>query len=76
MRVIWLVDQDAVEDQDYKLDDIMPFWQLTSEQDWELCERAQRGVSSSRYVPGPYSSHKEYNVDRFIRWYLNQLSVE
>jgi hypothetical protein len=39
-------------------------------------ERAHRGVNSSRYVPGPYSSHKEYNVDRFVRWYLHRLSVE
>lgn len=76
VRVIWLVDQDAVEGKDYELEDIMPFWQLTSEQDWELCERAQRGVNSSRYAPGPYSSHKEYNVDRFVRWYLQRLSVE
>jgi len=53
----------------------MPFWQLTSEQDWELCERVQRGVSSSRYVPGPLSQYKEYNVEAFIRWYLKELST-
>jgi Rieske 2Fe-2S family protein len=76
VRVLWLVHQDAVEGEDYELDEIMPFWQLTSEQDWELCERAQRGVNSSRYTPGPLSSHKEYNVDRFLRWYLRQLSIE
>lgn len=76
VRVIWLVDQQAVEGKDYQLEDIMPFWQLTSEQDWDLCERAQRGVNSSRYTPGPYSSYKEYNVDRFVRWYLQRLSVE
>ena len=76
VRVIWLVHEDAVEDRDYQLEDIMPFWQLTSEQDWELCERAQRGVNSSRYVPGPFSSYKEYNVDRFVRWYLQRLLIE
>ena len=51
----------------------MPFWQLTSEQDWELYEAAQLGVQSSGYRPGPYSTHKEYNVERFVRWYLEQL---
>ena len=51
----------------------MPFWQLTSEQDWELCERVQRGVRHSRFTPGPYSTFKEYNVDGFVRWYLRQL---
>lgn len=76
VRVMWLVDQDAVEGRDYRLDQVMPFWQLTSEQDWQLCERAQRGVNSTRYLPGPYSTYKEYNVDAFVRWYLKKLSIE
>ena len=74
VRVTWLVDQDAVEGRDYRLEELMPFWQLTSEQDWDLCQRAQRGVCSSGYRPGPLSSHKEYNVDAFLQWYLNRLS--
>jgi Rieske 2Fe-2S family protein len=72
-RVLWLVDQDAVEGRDYSLDDLLPFWQLTSEQDWEICGNQQRGVESSAYRPGPYSRYKEYNVDRFVRWYLKKL---
>jgi Rieske 2Fe-2S family protein len=74
LRVTWLVDEKAVEGSDYQLDELMPFWQLTSEQDWELCERVQRGVNSSRYTPGPFSTYKEYNVDSFVRWYLQHLS--
>jgi glycine betaine catabolism A len=74
VRVTWLVDEDAVEGQDYRLEDIMPFWQMTSEQDWALCEQAQRGISSSRYLPGPLSTYKEYNVDAFLEWCLDQLS--
>jgi Rieske 2Fe-2S family protein len=76
VRVTWLVDAAAVEGQDYQLQDIMPFWQLTSEQDWALCERAQRGVNSSRYLPGPLSTYKEYNVAGFTRWYLHQMTNE
>jgi Rieske 2Fe-2S family protein len=76
VQVTWLVHQDAVEGEDYQLDDIMPFWQLTSEQDWELCERADRGIKSSGYRPGPLSTYKEYNVDAFLRWYLQQLLAE
>jgi len=72
-RVMWLVHPEADEGRDYELDKLMPFWQLTSEQDWELCEFAQTGVSSSAYRPGPYSTHKEYNVDAFVRWYLEAL---
>jgi Rieske 2Fe-2S family protein len=73
VRVTWLVDAGAVEGKDYQLENIMPFWQLTSEQDWELCVRVQKGIRSSHYVPGPLSTYKEYNVDGFIGWYLRQL---
>ena len=52
VRVTWLVHEDAVEGRDYQLEKLMPFWQLTSEQDWALCERQQKGVNSSRYQPG------------------------
>jgi Rieske 2Fe-2S family protein len=72
--VMWLVDGEAEEGRDYRLDDLLPFWQLTSEQDWKLCEQAQRGVSSSAYEPGPYSTYKEYNVEGFVRWYLRRLA--
>ena len=74
VRVMWLVDEQAVEGVDYELESLLPFWKLTSEQDWELCERAQKGVRSSQYRPGPYSTSKEYNVDAFVRWYLQKMS--
>ena len=51
----------------------MPFWQLTSEQDWVICEHQQTGINSSAYTPGPYSTFKEYNVDSLVRWYLKKL---
>jgi glycine betaine monooxygenase A len=72
-RVSWLVHEDAVEGRDYQLDKLMPFWQLTSEQDWAICERQQKGVDSTAYEPGPYSKYKEYNVDAFVRWYVKTL---
>lgn len=73
IQVSWLVHEEAVEGKDYRLEDLLPFWQLTSEQDWEICERQQKGVSSSAYSPGPYSSFKEYNVNGFIQWYRQML---
>jgi Rieske 2Fe-2S family protein len=72
-RVYWLVHEDAREGIDYQLEALKPFWQLTSEQDWELCERVQTGVTSTAYRPGPLSKGREYNLDAFIRWYLRQL---
>lgn len=76
IRVWWLVAAEAQEGKDYDLAKLMPFWQLTSEQDWEICERQQRGVNSSAYSPGPYSTYKEYNVDGFVRWYMKLLGVK
>lgn len=75
VRVWWLVDAKAVEGRDYELATLMPFWQLTSEQDWVICERQQRGINSSAYSPGPYSPYKEYNVESFVRWYLKSLAA-
>lgn len=72
-QVIWLVHENAVEGRDYQLSELMPFWELTSVQDWELCRNAQRGVMSSQYRPGPLSTFKEYNVEAFRRWYLKKL---
>jgi glycine betaine monooxygenase A len=73
IRGYWLVHEDAREGEDYALDKLLPFWQLTNEQDWEICKWQQKGVDSIGYEPGPLSQHKEYNVDAFIRWYLQQM---
>jgi glycine betaine catabolism A len=44
------------------------FWELTNRQDWALSERAQKGISSKGYEPGPYSNREELLIalDRFI----------
>ena len=73
MRGYWLVDEKAQEGRDYQLDKMLPFWHLTNEQDWNICKWQQKGVDSVGYVPGPLSSRFEYNVDAFIRWYLQQM---
>jgi Rieske 2Fe-2S family protein len=73
VTVQWLVDAGAIEGRDYTLDRLLPFWQLTSEQDWDLCERNQAGVRSPAYVPGPYSRTREYNVAAFVDWYLERI---
>jgi Rieske 2Fe-2S family protein len=75
VTVQWLVDARAEEGRDYTLERLLPFWQLTSEQDWSLCERNQRGVSSPAFVPGPYSPSREYNVIAFVDWYLGRMQA-
>ena len=73
IRVHWLVDRDAQEGSDFTLEQLLPFWQLTSEQDWGLCERNYAGVRSPAYIPGPYSPSREYNVEAFVDWYLARM---
>jgi glycine betaine catabolism A len=75
IQVTWLVDAKAQEGRDYELDVLLPFWKLTSEQDWTICERQQRGVDSRAYTPGPLSPSKEYNVESFLTWYTQILSA-
>jgi len=73
IRVTWLVHAEAVLGRDYSLERLLPFWQRTSEQDWELCHAQQQGVRSSAYQPGPYAEHWEKNVIQFVNWYVEQL---
>ena len=55
--------------------DVVDFWDVVNRQDWAICERQQKGVDSSAYEPGPYSTFKEYNVDAFVRWYVKMLAA-
>lgn len=75
IRMIWLVDGKAEEGKDYELEKLLPFWLLTAEQDWHICTNQQAGVNSHAYTPGPLSIYKEYNLDRFIRWYLQEMKA-
>lgn len=69
IEVTWLVDGEAREGVDYELASLLPFWELTSEQDWCICERQQQGVTSRGYRPGPLAPGREDNVERFLAWF-------
>jgi phenylpropionate dioxygenase-like ring-hydroxylating dioxygenase large terminal subunit len=45
------------------------FWEITNRQDWHLSERAQLGIGSRAYEPGPYSNREEllHALDRLIQ---------
>jgi len=74
IKVYWLVHKDAQEGVDYELDKLMPFWQRTSEQDWDICEWNQKGVESPAYEGGPLSYAREFNLTTFQDWYLKKVS--
>ncbi|AEM84137.1 aromatic ring-hydroxylating oxygenase subunit alpha [Streptomyces violaceusniger] len=74
LRTTWLVHADAVEGADYDLDTLTKVWKATNDQDAVFVARAQRGVSSPAYLPGPYSP-TEYQVEAFINWYITRLKA-
>ncbi|MBM3568972.1 MAG: aromatic ring-hydroxylating dioxygenase subunit alpha [Alphaproteobacteria bacterium] len=74
--VWWLVDRDAVEGKDYTLDRLLPFWKDVSEQDWQICEDVQAGISSSSYEPGPFSKVQETNVAHYLDWYIGEMTAK
>ncbi|MCF1595850.1 aromatic ring-hydroxylating oxygenase subunit alpha [Streptomyces muensis] len=74
VRTTWLVHADAVEGVDYDLDTLTKVWKATNVQDAVFVERAQRGVSSPAYVPGPYAP-TEAQVEAFVNWYVTRLEA-
>lgn len=75
LRTTWLVHEDAVEGQDYDLEALTGVWRQTNAQDGTFVARAQLGVSSPAYEPGPYT-RSEYQVDAFCNWYITRLREE
>jgi glycine betaine catabolism A len=51
----WLFNPVNEGDPAFNPKDAIEFWDVTNRQDWDICERSQQGVRSSRYEPGPYS---------------------
>ncbi len=65
----WLVHKDAVEGEDYDVENLSHVWDATNRQDRDLAEENQRGINSLGYEPGPYSETFEFGVINFLDWY-------
>lgn len=50
--------------------DAVEFWDLVNRQDWAVCERVQRGISSRAHGHGWYLPIEDYSLD--IRRYIAQ----
>jgi len=71
-EIIWFVHEDAVEGQDYKIDDLIWLWDVTTVADKRIIEMNQDGVNSRFYQPGPYAP-MEVHTQRFVQTYLDAL---
>jgi Rieske 2Fe-2S family protein len=67
----WLFDPDTVAAPGFDAQDAIDFWHTTNQQDWELSDLAQAGISSRGYQPGPYSNREDLLM-AFDRWVLER----
>lgn len=68
----WLFAKEELERPGFDPSDAVEFWEQTNQQDWELSDRAQRGISSVGYRPGPYSNREELLI-ALDRWVLGRV---
>ena len=68
----WLVDGKAEEGKDYQLAHLTAFWEITGDQDGQLCENNFKGIESNAYKPGPYGPVED-QVINFVDWCVKQL---
>ncbi|WP_299651432.1 aromatic ring-hydroxylating dioxygenase subunit alpha [uncultured Jannaschia sp.] len=75
VRTKWLVHKDAVEGEDYDLENLTSVWRTTNAEDAHLVGLAHQGVSSAGYRPGPYSRYTERALDEFATWYVDRMTA-
>jgi glycine betaine catabolism A len=68
----WLMHPSEIANADFDPSDAVEFWDVTNRQDWALSDRAQAGIASSGYRPGPYSNREEL-LAAFDRWVIDQV---
>lgn len=68
VRCEFLYAPETLADPRHDPDDAAGFWDEVNREDWAICERTQRGVSSRAYRPGPYS-RRESLAAAFDRYY-------
>ena len=71
----WYVNDRAVAGLDFDVDELTHVWRTTNRQDVALCEGAQLGVGSRRYVPGPLHPQRESAVAAALDVYLEMMDA-
>ena len=69
-EITWLVKESAEEGKDYKLDELIWLWDITTLADKRIIENNQAGVNSRFYEPGPYTKMEEFEQG-FVDWYVD-----
>lgn len=72
LELFWLVEENAVEDKNYVISDLIWLWNTTIQQDIVAIERAAVGSKSKFYHPGFYTK-LEHNSANFAIWYRKNI---
>jgi len=70
-RTRWLVHEDAIEDVDYRVEEIVRLADMFNREDKEVVELQQAGVNSSGYVPGPLHRPLEDEMRKYFGAYIS-----
>jgi glycine betaine catabolism A len=65
----WLMHPDEIARPGFDPSDAVEFWDVTNRQDWALSDKAQAGIASLGYRPGPYSNREEM-LAAFDQWVI------
>ncbi|HZV10035.1 MAG TPA: RHO alpha subunit C-terminal catalytic domain-containing protein, partial [Novosphingobium sp.] len=71
VRTSWLVHEDAVEGEDYTVENLTAVWNATNQQDRKLAELNHAGIATDGYRPGMYAL-EENLVDAFKTFYVEK----
>ncbi|WP_428027475.1 aromatic ring-hydroxylating oxygenase subunit alpha [Altererythrobacter sp.] len=69
LRTSWLVHEDAIELEDYTVENLTAVWRETNLQDSRLAEINHRGIATDGYRQGMYA-REEYLVESFKNFYV------
>lgn len=70
----YLFVEEAVANPDFDPSDIVRFSELVAGQDYDVCERVQRGISSRAFTKGIYAD-KDSMAHEFNEWYRAEMAV-
>jgi Rieske 2Fe-2S family protein len=59
---------------DFDPSDAVDFWHMVNLQDWAICERVQRGMSSATFDHGWYAPMEDPSLD-IRRWWHSKMSI-
>jgi len=59
-----------IDKSDFNPDDASEFWDLVNKQDWDICERVQKGMQSKAFEYGYYAPMEDESLD--IRKYIGK----